>query len=91
MTTGIVFLFSVSPLGILSSVFFGFIIIYPYFLVFSKLRINDLDKKKIATCVEIPLQNQTTTCFEPVVLNCPKGKFNDLATLFLVPQEDAIR
>ena len=41
--------------------------------------------------MDIPLKNQTTTCFEPVVLNCPKGKFNDLATLFLVPQEDAIR
>ena len=63
--------------------------VIPFFLTFKKF--NSLDKKVIAHCMDIPLKNQTTTCFEPVVLNCPKGKFNDLATLFLVPQEDAIR
>ena len=29
--------------------------------------------------------------FDPVTIFCPEGKFNDVATLFLSKQEDAIR
>ena len=44
----------------------------------------------IARCVDLPPTNHTKL-FDPVTIFCPDGKFNDIATLFLVKQEDAIR
>ena len=44
-----------------------------------------------ARCMDIPYNSTTDNDFDPVTIFCPNGKFNDLATLFLVRQEDAIR
>ena len=59
-----------------------------YFIVKRKLPMKNLFT---ARCMDIPYNSTTDNDFDPVTIFCPDGKFNDLATLFLVRQEDAIR